>query len=57
MTERKAFVAAIVEEGEEIFLMVGAGDHDCDRWKLSRSLLRKLMSEGLRVFLNSPETI
>lgn len=54
MTERKAFVAAIVEEGEEIFLMVGEGNHDCDRWKLSRSLLRKLMSEGLPVFLNKP---
>jgi hypothetical protein len=38
-------VAAIVPEGEDIVLMVGPGDHSCQRFKLTESLARKLRRE------------
>lgn len=38
-------VAAIVPEGEEIILMLGPGDHSCQRFKLTESLARKLRRE------------
>jgi hypothetical protein len=37
--------ATVTEESGEYFLVLGKGDHSCDRWKLSRSLLIKLAYE------------
>ncbi len=38
-------VAAITNEGPDLYLMVGPGDHTSQRWKLSESLARKLFKE------------
>jgi hypothetical protein len=38
-------VAAIVNEGEKIFLVVGPGDHTSQRYELSKSLADKLEYE------------
>lgn len=49
-TQREAFVLAVVEEGPgEFFLVLGSGDHGCDRWKLTPSLLRKLSIESFNL--------
>ncbi len=49
-TQREAFVATVVEEGPgEFFLVLGAGDHGCDRWKLTPSLLKKISIESFNL--------
>jgi hypothetical protein len=43
---KKAFVAGIVEPVKgEIYVMLGEGNHDCERWLLTESLARKLRRE------------
>lgn len=42
-----AVVVTIVEEGNEYFLILGKGDHTCDRWRLSKSILYKLALEAI----------
>lgn len=49
MTERVAFVAAIVQEGTQFYLVLGEGNHDCDRWRLTEPLVRKLAIEGFNI--------
>ncbi len=41
----EARVACATNEGREIFITLGTGDHTCQRWKLSESLARKLRRE------------
>ena len=38
-------VAAITNEGPDIYLMIGPGDHTSQRFKLSEPLARKLLRE------------
>lgn len=45
MPDRIAAIATVVEEGGESFLIIGEGDHTCDRWKIRPSLLIKLALE------------
>jgi hypothetical protein len=48
--ENVAVVASIVEEGKgEFYLILGSGDHRCQRWKLTPSLLRKLSIESFNL--------
>jgi hypothetical protein len=55
VTERDALVLALVEEGKgEFFLIVGAGDHRAERWKLTPSLLRKLSIESFNLAIKLP---
>lgn len=49
VTERAARIATIVNEGGTIYLVLGEGDHTSDRWLLSESLVRKLVSEGFNI--------
>jgi hypothetical protein len=42
---KTARIAAAVEEGDKITLMLGEGNHDCERWELSEALARKLCIE------------
>ena len=43
---KKAAVAAVVEPVKgEIYVMLGEGNHDCERWLLTESLARKLRRE------------
>lgn len=54
MTERSAAIAAIVQESPgEFYLVLGEGKHDFDRWKLSESLVRKLVIEGFAIAMKS----
>lgn len=49
-TQREARVVVVVEEGPgEYFLVLGSGDHGCDRWKLSPSLLKKVSIESFNL--------
>jgi hypothetical protein len=41
-----ASTATVTEENGDYFLVLGKGDHFCDRWKLSRTLLVKLAYES-----------
>ena len=45
LSSRTAVVAAITNEGPDLYIMIGPGDHYCRRWKLSESLARKLFRE------------
>jgi len=48
-----ARVAAIVEEERgKTILVLGPGDHTCERWEISGSLLDKLILEGVQVRLS-----
>lgn len=38
-------VAAVTDDDGDIILMVGPGDHTCQRFKLTESLARKLRRE------------
>lgn len=49
--QREARVAVITNEGQEIYLTLGEGDHTSQRWKLSKSLLKKITREGLDLVL------
>ncbi len=40
-----ARVACVTNEGRKIYLMLGEGDGDPQRWQLSHSLARKLYIE------------
>jgi hypothetical protein len=41
-----AAVAGITEPNKgEIYIMLGEGNHDCTRWRLTESLARKLRRE------------
>lgn len=43
---KKALVADVVEETRgEFVIVLGEGDHDCQRWRLTESLARKLRRE------------
>lgn len=42
-------VAAVVKEGEQIFLVIGPGDHTCQRFEISFSLARKLLIDLFRI--------
>ena len=42
---KTALVAAVVGEGDEVFLMLSDGDHTCERWLLTESLARKILLE------------
>ncbi len=44
-TTSPAVIAAITNEGPDLYLMIGPGDHTSQRWKLSESLARKLRRE------------
>lgn len=42
----EAMVAAITEPTKgEFYIMLGEGNHDCTRWRLSEPLLKKLRRE------------
>ncbi len=45
MTVKDTFVAAVVTEGDETYLMLGEGDHECVRWRLSEAQAKKLFRE------------
>ena len=51
MSESVAIIATAVEEGGEYYLILGKGDHKCDRWKLSKSLTNKLAFELIKLAL------
>jgi hypothetical protein len=41
-----AVIAGITEPNKgELYLLLGEGDHNCQRWKISESLARKLRRE------------
>ena len=42
---KTARIAAAVEEGDKIILVLGEGDHNAERWELTESLARKLCIE------------
>lgn len=43
---KKAFIADIVEPVKgELYVMLGEGNHDCERWLLTESLARKLRKQ------------
>lgn len=43
---KTALVAAITEPVKgELYVMLGEGDHDCVRWKITQELARKLRRE------------
>ena len=42
-----ASTVTVTEEDGDYFLVLGKGDHFCDRWKLSRTLLIKLAYEAI----------
>lgn len=43
---KKAIVADVVEEVRgEFILMLGSGDHSCERWQLTESLARRIRRE------------
>lgn len=45
----KPLTAAIVKEGDQIFLVLGPGDHTSQRFELTFSLARKLLIDLFRV--------
>lgn len=47
MSDHDAFVAAAYEEcgGGDTIIMLGEGDHTCQRWRLTETLRRKLILE------------
>ena len=47
----EAIIATAVEEDGEYYLILGKGDHKCDRWKLSKSLTNKLAFELIKLAL------
>ena len=47
--EVKPLVATVVKEGDQIFLVVGPGDHSAIRYELTFSLARKLLVDLFRV--------
>lgn len=43
---KTAMVAAIVEPTKgELYIMLGAGDHSCERWRIDEDLAKKLRRE------------
>lgn len=40
-------IAAIIKEGEQYYLIIGEGDHNCIRYQLSWSLVVKLAYEAM----------
>jgi len=42
---KTARIATAVEDGDKIILVLGVGDHSCERWELTESLARKLCVE------------
>jgi hypothetical protein len=43
---KTAQVAAVIEPSKgELYVMLGEGNHDCTRWRLTESLARKLRRE------------
>jgi len=43
---KTAQVAAIIEPTKgEFYIMLGRGDHTCERWRIDESLARKLRKE------------
>ena len=51
IVEHKAVVASVVEEGDKYLLVLGKGDHSCDRWEITPSLLAKLALEMVSLAL------
>lgn len=50
MPDRVASVAVFTQETPgEIYITLGAGDHSCERWKISASLLEKLIREAVNI--------
>jgi hypothetical protein len=49
--ENKAVIASVVDEGGKYILILGKGDHSCDRWELTPSLVAKLAFEMVRLAL------
>lgn len=46
MSEKEARIAAAYGEcSTDTILVLGEGNHDCQRWRLTRSLRRKLIQE------------
>lgn len=45
----KPLTATVVKEGDQIFLVVGPGDHSAQRFELTFSLARKLLVDLFRV--------
>lgn len=45
----KPLTATVVREGDQIFLVLGPGDHSAQRFELSFSLARKLLVDLFRV--------
>ena len=45
----KPLTATVVREGDQIFLVLGPGDHTSQRFELSFSLARKLLVDLFRV--------
>lgn len=46
---KKAVIVVITEQDGKNFITLGEGDHNCDRWEISESLLRKIIFEGVKI--------
>lgn len=45
----KPLTATVVKEGDQIFLVIGPGDHSSQRFEITFSLARKLLVELFRI--------
>lgn len=49
---RKAFTARLVFEGVTPILVLGKGNHDCERWELSRAQIAGIVKDAVPELLS-----